>query len=302
LHTQGSQKGFGFMQVGVSSYSFSRLVKNGSMRQIDVINQAKTMGFDVLEFSVIAVPEGKTLPAFAAELRQEANRVGIPIVNYTIGADFLSGSGGDLKAEIARVQREVDIAAILGAPGMRHDATAGFPAGHAGPKSFAAALPRLVEGCRAVTEYAAAKGIKTMVENHGFFCQDSERVENLIDAVAHPNFGALVDIGNFACVDEDPAIAVGRMARYAIHAHAKDFFFRSGALPAPGEGWFSTRGGNFLRGTIVGHGHVPVAACLRALKRVNYDGVLSIEFEGIEDVLAGIRIGRDNLLRLLASV
>ena len=38
-----------------------------------------------------------------------------------------------------------------------------------------------------MTEYAAAKGIKTMVENHGFFCQDSDRVEKLVTAVAHPN-------------------------------------------------------------------------------------------------------------------
>jgi hypothetical protein len=45
-----------------------------------------------------------------------------------------------------------------------------------------------------------------MVENHGFFCQDSERVEKLITQVGKENFGALVDIGNFLCVDESPAL------------------------------------------------------------------------------------------------
>ena len=94
------------MQIGVSSYSYSRLVKTGALKQLDVIQKAKEMGFDVIEFSTIAVPEGKTLPAFAAELKAESQRVGIPIVNYTIGADFISGSGGDLKAEIERVKRE----------------------------------------------------------------------------------------------------------------------------------------------------------------------------------------------------
>ena len=92
------------MQIGVSSYSFSRLVRSGEMAQIDVIAKAKEIGFDVIEFSSIAVPEGKDLPAFAAELRAEADRVGIDIVNYTIGADFLKGSGGDLAAEIERVK------------------------------------------------------------------------------------------------------------------------------------------------------------------------------------------------------
>lgn len=124
--------------------------------------------------------------------------MGIEIVNYTIGADFLRGSNGDLQAEIERVKREVDIAAILGVPGMRHDASSGWPATHRGPKSFDAALPRLAEGCRAVTEYAASQGIKTMVENHGWFCQESLRVEKLVTAVDHPNFGVLIDMSAVA--------------------------------------------------------------------------------------------------------
>src|SRR4051812_42243651 len=185
------------MKIGVSSYSFSRLVNSGAMEQMAVIRAAKEIGFDVIEFSTIAVPQGKTLPEFAAELRTEAKRVGMDIVNYTIGADFLKGSQGNLQAEIERVKGEVDVAAILGTPSMRHDGTFGWPTDYRGLKSFDAALPRVAEGCRAVTEYAASKGIKTMVENHGFFCQESFRVEKLVTAVDHPNFGVLVDMGNF---------------------------------------------------------------------------------------------------------
>ena len=287
------------MQIGVSSYSYHRLVRNGTLKQIDVIGAAKEAGFDVVEFSMIAVPEGRSLAAFAAELRQEAKHVGLPIGNYTIGADFLNGSGGDLKAEIERVKGEVDIAEILGAPGMRHDATGGFAAGHTGPKGFDDALPRLAEGCRAVTEYAAKKGIRTMVENHGFFCQDSARVEKLANAVGHPNFGLLVDLGNFYCVDENAGEAVGRLARHVFHAHAKDFHIKPGNGFNPGEGWFLSRGGNYLRGAIIGNGDVPLLQALRSLKRSGYNGVLSIEFEGMEDVLAGLRIGQANLRRLV---
>jgi sugar phosphate isomerase/epimerase len=287
------------MKIGVSSYSYSRLVRSGQMQQIEVIAKAKEMGFDVIEFSTIAVPEGKTLAGFAAELKAEADKVGIEIANYTIGADFLKGSGGDLQAEIARVKAEVDIAEILGVPGMRHDATGGFPADHVGPKSFAAAIPRLAEGCRAVTEYAATKGIKTMVENHGHFCQDSLRVEALVTAVDHPNFGVLVDMGNFICVDDDPPTAVGRLLPYAFHCHAKDFHLKPGTDVFPGQGWALTRGGNYRRGAIIGHGNVPVLQCIRIMKKGGFDGVLSIEFEGMEDVLTGIQIGHDNLRRFV---
>ena len=89
----------------------------------------------------------------------------------------------------------------------------------------------------AVDEFAADLGIKTMVENHGYFCQDSERVEKLMNAVNHPNFGALVDMGNFLCADEDPARAVGRMAPYAFHCHAKDFHVKVLNLAAFEDGF-----------------------------------------------------------------
>ncbi len=105
------------IRIGVSSYSFSRRVKSGEMQQIDVIAAAAEMGFDAIEFSTIDVPEGETLESFAAQLAAEAEKIDIPIANYTIGADFLNGSNGDLAAEIARLQAEVRVARILGVPG-----------------------------------------------------------------------------------------------------------------------------------------------------------------------------------------
>ncbi|MBR6058397.1 MAG: hypothetical protein IKP58_09555, partial [Victivallales bacterium] len=64
--------------------------------------------------------------------------------------------------------------------------------------------------------------------------------------------------------------------------------------------WFQSRAGNYLRGAIIGHGNVPVAQCVRNLIQKGYDGVLSIEFEGMEDVLTGIAIGQENLRRFVA--
>jgi sugar phosphate isomerase/epimerase len=284
------------MKFGVSSYSYSRLVNSGAMKQIDVIKAAKEAGFDIVDFSTIAVPEGRTLPDFAAELRAEADTVGIPIANYTIGANFVYG---DLDAEVERLKDEVDVAAILGVSAMRHDITHTLGPGGSGLHTYEAALPRIATGVRAVTEYAASKGIRTMTENHGYISQDSLRVEALVGAVGHPNFGVLVDLGNFLCADEDPAIAAGRLAPYAFHAHAKDFHVKSGNGVNPGEGWFMSRSGNFLRGAIIGHGNVPLLQSIRALKRAGYDGVLSVEFEGMEDPLVGIRIGQANLRRLV---
>ena len=290
------------MKLGVSSYSFFRLLNDGVMSLLDIIPKTAEIGFESIEFTDFSFPEGEPPLAVAEKVRTACDKHSLVITNYPIGADFLTGSDGDLNAEIERVKNEAHVAHALGALCMRHDATRGFPEGHPGAKDFDAALPRLKEGCLAVTEFSATLGVRTMVENHGYFCQDSRRVEKLICAVNHPNFGALVDIGNFACADEDCPKAVGVLAPYAFHVHAKDFHIKPGTLPFPGEGWFPSRAGNHLRGAIVGHGEIPVRQCLRILKNSGYDGYLSLEFEGMEDPITGMTLGLQNLKRFLADI
>lgn len=285
------------MKLGVSSYSFHQLVSSGAMRQIDVIERAHELGYDIIEFSTFTLENGQTAMDFAKEAAARAKDIGIDMGNYTIAADFLRHAGG-VAGQVEDLRRELEVAKALGAPGMRHDAAWGAPSGKP-HKSFDSVLGTLADGCRQVTAIAQDMGIRTMVENHGFYAQESALVERLMNAVGHENFGWLVDMGNFLCADEPPEQAVGRAAPYAFHVHIKDFHLKSGNAPAPGEGWFASRGGNWLRGAIVGHGEVPVMQCLRILKQSGYDGCISVEFEGIEDPIIALRIARENISHYL---
>lgn len=285
------------MKTSVSSYSFSHMMKTQGETQLSVMAKAKEYGFDAIEFTDLTPPEGTTQEEYALQIKAEAERLGLEISGYSVCADLLAGSDGDLDAEIEKVKQKVDIAALMGAKVMRHDAASGkFPDGR-GYRGFDTVLPRLAEGCRRITEYAAEKGVRTAVENHGTFAQDSDRMEKLVNAVAHDNFGLQVDMGNFLCVDESPVIAVSRCAPYAVNAHAKDFLLKSGQEDMP-EGFFQTRGGNYLRGTIVGHGVVPVRQCVAILKRAGYDGYLTLEFEGTERNEDALKIGARYLRKL----
>ena len=243
------------MKTCVSSYSFQPMLSGGELTQLQLIGKVKEMGFDGIEFIDLMPEDGMSVEEYAKRLRDESEKKNLPIVNYTIGAELLNRP---LDEECERLFRQIDIAEILGASGMRHDATGGFNAPQSAYCGFAQALPTLIEGCRRVTEYAAEKGISTMVENHGYFAQDSDRVEKLVTGVANPNFGLLVDMGNFACADDPSDKAVGRVAKYAKHVHAKDFHIKSGSEPDPGRGFFRSRAGNYLRGAVIGHGNIPV--------------------------------------------
>ncbi len=285
------------MNVCVSSYSFSRLVREGILNPDDVIQKAKDMGFKGIEFAGLWTPSGMNATEYAKELNKKAKSIGMEISGYSVGGNFLCS---DPDAEAERLKKEVDVAYALGSKYMRHDICYGpMPGGY---RSFENNLSILAKGALKVTEYAKSLGIKTMTENHGFFCQDSHRVEMLMDAVNSDNYGLLLDMGNFLCVDEDPAKAVGVLKNYVFSVHAKDFYYLDGNNTPNTPGWIFTRGGNYIKGAAVGDGVVPIRKCLKILKANGYNGNLAVEYEGTEDVLACISSGQKTLLNILAEI
>ncbi|MBE6650383.1 MAG: sugar phosphate isomerase/epimerase [Ruminococcaceae bacterium] len=278
------------MKIGVSSYSFGKYIRETGCDYFKVCDIAKEIGFDGIEFTGLEGYTTRTdLIELAGEIKEYCAKIGLEIAAYTVGANFLAE---DIEAEVAKVCKCVDIAAALGAPVMRHDVCYALPKKHL--YSYRDAIKDMAPYIRRVTEYAKEKGIKTCTENHGYIFQKPERVEELILAVGSDNYGWLCDMGNFLCADTDPVLAVGIAAPYTFHVHAKDFLFKAGNVDCP-SGFFTTLCGNHIRGTVVGHGIVPVKNCLAALKRVGYDGYVSIEFEGMEDCVPAIRAGFDYL-------
>lgn len=278
------------MNAGVSLYSFHEYASDRVQGVKDCIRKAYEMGATGLDFIEVGLSYDDYL-SYAADVRRYCHAVGVEPVCFCTGADFLRCE--DIKEEIAKVKRNVDIALAYGCKILRHDISRGFAVGD--ERTYDDAIEIVAPAAREIACYAEERGIVTCTENHGFFSQDSDRVEKLILAVNEKNFGALVDIGNFLCVDEDCVSAVRRLAPYCKHAHAKDFHVKPADCDAPGQGWFQTRGGNYLRGAILGHGQLEVRRCIDALRDSGYDGCLCLEFEGMEDPLKGIGIGMENL-------
>ena len=286
------------MKVSVSSYSFHQYIKAGKMTAFECVSKAKEMGFDGIEFTDLPGETLEEQKKLAAEIAAEAERVGIEINAYTIRGDLYHDTKEGSDAEVARLCDQLDVAKILGAAVLRHDVC--YKLGTTGKsRSFDLMLPTIAENARRVTEYGQSIGIRTCSENHGYISQDSDRVERLFNAVAHDNFGLLVDMGNFICVDENPITAVSRVAPYAVHVHIKDMMVRNTPV---GRCNHMTRGGNYFCGTVVGEGDIPVLQCLRIMKRAGYDGYVSLEYEGAEDCIDGIARGFANVKAFLEQI
>jgi len=298
------------VKLGLSTYSLMNAIKAGEMTVLDAIQWIADNGAEHVEI----VPFGYQLVGnndLIDAIRKKAEDVGIEISNYAILADLLKEDKEEYEAEIKRLMGEVDIAHRLGVKLMRHDVSSfRRPLEQNTIVHFERDLPRMVEACRRIADYAARYGIATTVENHGFYVNGSDRIERLITAVDRPNYRQTLDVGNFWCMDENPVVGVKKTIKYAVMVHLKDFYFRKGSQFAGNSQlfrcdsgtWFRTYTGNLLRGSIVGDGDIDLWEVMRVIKHSGYDGYISVEFEGMEDCRLSCRISMENARRIWDAV
>ena len=300
------------MRFGISSYCLDREIEQGKMTLLETIDWAARMGAECMELVPFAFrfddPESGKIDLPAIEkVKKQARDAGVALVNYSVLADFCK-EGEVLDKEIRRIEHEIDIAAALEMPQMRHDVS-GFrrPQGENTLMHFEKWMPVMADAAAHLTQYAKARGVKTLIENHGFFANGCDRVERILQRVNDDNYGLLLDTGNVICVDEDPTVAAQTLAPITRMVHLKDFYIRQ---RDPGDStqfdcagsWFRSRGGKYLRGAILAQGDLDVYATLAALKRAGYDGNIVVEFEGMEDARYATSVGLNNARRIWNEV
>lgn len=300
------------MKLGISSYCLDREIEQGRMTLAEAIDWAAAQGAQCMELVPFAFrfddpATGKIDTQAITQVKKQARDAGVELCNYSVLAD-LCREGEAQRAEIDRLKHEIDIAAELGLPRMRHDVCAfRRPQGQNTPRDFERMLPRMAEAARELTQYGRSRGVQTLIENHGFFANGSDRVIRILDLVDDDNYGLLLDTGNVICVDEDPAIAARTLAPLCRMVHLKDFYIRT---RDPGDStqfdcagsWFRSRGGRYLRGAILAQGDLDIEETLSALKHSGYDGHIVIEFEGMEDARYATSVGLHNARRIWDQV
>ncbi|MFC7455691.1 sugar phosphate isomerase/epimerase family protein [Brachybacterium sp. GCM10030267] len=294
------------LTLGFSSYSFHAKLSTGEMTLPQVIDWVAASEGEHLELAALSDAADSPIPSIGYDgaavdrIRTTADGAGVTLSTLAIGADFVTEDPAELATRVARVKAYVDLADRLGIRQLRHDVAPHAPVPGDDTPVFERALHSIVAASKEIAQYAAAKGITTSLENHGFFVQAADRVRRIIHAVDEPNFRTTLDVGNFVCVDEAPEVSVAQNLPYAMVVHFKDFYIRPTDAD-PGEGWFRSRGGKHLRGAVVGNGDLDLPAIARAIKDSDYRGYASIEFEGWEDCLLGASRGLANARRLLEN-
>ena len=212
------------------------------------------------------------------EIRKRAAGLGVEIAFLTPYITALNSlEEATYRAQLDLLKRAVEVAAELGAPGLRVYGGKEVPEADWQPH-----FNRLVAGLRIGGETARQAGVKLAVENHQTTMTVSAKATmEVVRAVNLPNVGVLYDQANLSHMhQEDFAEALELQRGHIVHVHAKDFVKKPGRDRSAGGGVaFMPAEGRAIITQVVGEGIMPWARILPALRATGYDGWLSLELE-----------------------
>jgi sugar phosphate isomerase/epimerase len=200
----------------------------------------------------------------------------VQLLNVAIDVgDLLNADPAKRLPDIAVIRQWIDRCAEMGSAFVR--VNPGSPLSpHAGQQP-----PRhLVEALRELGDYAAAKGTRLLVENHGGPSSDPDWMNRLLDAVGKDRCGLLLDLGNF-----DALLVPMRAVLFGggDAAHAADGIDTS-SLYADIEALAPRAEHVHVKAHHVGDdgtvGAVDLVRAIGILTAHGYDGALSVEYEG----------------------
>ena len=297
------------MKIGLSIYSLYQAILSGELTVLQAIDAIADFGADNVELVSFVTPMHEK-EGLLEDIAAKCSERNLEISAYSIFSDILDKEGEEYEAEMALVRHHIDITRKLGAKIMRSDLTKwGRPQESNVIENFEKDLPKLVEICRQLSDYAKQHDVIITVENHGTYINGGDRVRRLITAVDRPNFLCTLDVGNGLCVDEDPMVTVQTLLPFAATIHFKDFLIRKDGTACGASGpaefrvasWLTTNYGNYLKGTIVGDGDIDVVKIANYIKQSGYDGAIAIEFEGMEECKLGAKTSLNNVKRYMST-
>lgn len=208
-------------RLSLTSWSLHRELTSGAIALTELPARAHAAGIDTLELCHFHLPS--TDPAYLAELRAAFAAAGVELFSVLIDAGDISTADPERRAaDLAMVEQWIDIAAALGAQGVR-------VVGGEAPADDAAALERSVEGLRRVAAYAAKRGVRVRTENFKSLLSTSANCNQVLDTLSG-SVGLCADIGNFPRARRSTEF--GAVAGRAEVVHVKAEYDSNGTLQA----------------------------------------------------------------------
>lgn len=273
-------------RMAISTYSFWRFREDSKLTIAKCIDLASEMGFDGVEILHIQMEEESN--AYLQKLKQRAFREGLDLCGFSTHQGFVSPDKSVRQKNIEHTKHCIELAYRLGIPTMRVNT------GRWGTsKNFDELMknkgiePRLegytdeegfkwvIDSFEQCLKKAEECGVVLGLENHWGLGRTAEGVMRVVNAIDSPWLKVTLDTGNFL---ENPYEQMDRIAPKTVLVQAKTYF---------GGGTWYTLDLDY-----------PKIAGL--LKKHNYRGYVSLEFEGKENYQTAIPKSLELLRRAFA--
>ncbi|MCY4159243.1 MAG: sugar phosphate isomerase/epimerase [Bacteroidetes bacterium] len=256
--------------IGVSTYSFWRF--NGPKQNYPIekcIDQAAAMGFDGIELLHIQMESEE--PDYLQGLKRRAFVNGLDLMGFSTHQGFVSPDAEERQRNINETIHQIELCYELGIPTMR------LNTGRWGTsESFTALMDNrgiepplegyteeeafvwVIDAIERLIPKARQCGVLLGLENHWGLGRTPEGVLRIVEAIDSPWLKVTLDTGNFL---EDPYDKLEKLAPYTILMQAKTYY--------GGGTWYTL--------------DLDYSRIAEMMRRHNYVGYVSLEFEGKEN-------------------
>jgi L-ribulose-5-phosphate 3-epimerase len=260
-------------RMALASYSIWRFQDGLKMQMEDCIELAAEWGFDGLD--VLHIQMDKTDDAYLQQIKRHALINGIDLCGLSIHQGFVTPDAEKRQKNIDHTIDMIEMAYKLGIPCLR------LNTGRWGVISFRElmknrgieptldgyteddAYPWVIDAIEKILPTAEKCGVLLALENHWGLARTPEGMLRIFNAVDSPWLQLLMDTGNFL---EDPYSKLEMIAPHTAFVQAKTYY---------GDGTYYT----------IDLDYDKIAAIL---KKQNYRGYISLEFEGKENYKTAI--------------
>ncbi len=261
--------------IGVSTYSFWQF--NGPKEDVSMeycIEKAAAMGFDGIELLLVQMTSEDH--SYLQKIKRLALHSGLDLFGFSTHQGFLRPDEAYRKENIDKTIHQIELAYALGIPTMRLNtgrwgtidnfddlmAKKGIeplPEGYTEDQGFEWVIDS-IEQCLPTAEKC---GVVLGLENHWGLGRDAEGVLRIVNEINSPWLQVTLDTGNFL---EDSYAQMESMADKAVLVQAKTYY--------GGGKWYTLDLDYQQIGDI--------------MRKVDYRGYVSLEFEGQDDPLEAV--------------
>lgn len=260
--------------IGVSTYSFWGFRRDDLRDVGKCIDLAAKMGFDGVEILQMQMKDFS--PGALQEIKRRAFLAGVDLMGFSTHQDFVDPEEIVRRRNVEQTICYIEQAYALGIPTLRINtgrwgtskdfddlmANRGIEPvleGYTEKQGF----EWVIESMKQLVPIAEKCGVVLGLENHWGLGLTPEGVMKIVNAVDSPWLKVTLDTGNFL---EDPYKRLEQLAPHTVLLQAKTYF---------GKGRWYTLDLDYERISAI-------------MKKVNYQGYISLEFEGLEDPMTAV--------------